>query len=99
MEEVVNLNLSHSFVNDKKRIIVYLWVYMQNVLDEYGKEQQSLFEKKIRRKRFTNGTLNEYKCALFYKCMSSFIEIRVLKYKKYTEYIFVSCKKWLMFLA
>ena len=70
MEEVVNLNLSHSFVNDKKRIIVYLWVYMQNVLVEYGKEQQSLFEKKIRRQRFTNGTLNEYKCALFYKCMS-----------------------------
>ena len=50
---------------------------MQNVLDEYGKEQQCLFEK-IRRQRFTNGTLNEYKCALFYKCMSSFIEIRVL---------------------
>ena len=72
---------------------------MQNVLVEYGKEQQSLFEKKIRRQRFTNGTLNEYKCALFYKCMSSFIEIRGLKYIKYNEFIFASCKNWLMFLA
>ena len=52
---------------------------MQNVLDEYGKEQQCLLEKKIRRQRFTNGTLNEYKCALFCCCMSSFIEIRLLR--------------------
>ena len=50
---------------------------MQNVLDEYGKEQHCLFEKKIRRQRFTNGTLKEYKCALFCSCMSSFIEIRL----------------------
>ena len=55
---------------------------MQNVLDEYGKEQHCLFEKKIRRQRFTNGTLKEYKCALFCSCMSSFIEIRLFYYSK-----------------
>ena len=73
--DIVNLNLSRSQRQGKSYSLS--WVYVQNGLDEYGKEQKCLLEKD-EKTGFTNVTLREYKCSLFCKCMSSFYRNRVL---------------------
>ena len=60
--DIVNLNLSRFQWHGKSYSLS--WVYMQNGLNEYGKEQKCLLQKHGNT-RFANVTLREYKCSLF----------------------------------